>query len=170
MANDDDIARERARRAQRRGGMMPREMRHGARDPLRFAPMEWGRTNPWGDAYQGQFGHDPQYGGFGEYGWGGGGAEYEVLYPAGALVPNHRGKGPRGYTRSDERIEEEINDRLTWHPDIDASEVDVRVRHGVVTFEGTVDSRFVKRLVTDVADDVDGVKKVHNKLRIVPRF
>jgi len=165
MANEDDITRARERRTNRHRGMMP-----NARDPLRFAPMEWGRDNPWGDAYQGRFGHDPQYGGFSEYGWGGGGADYEVLFPAGALVTNHRGKGPRGYTRSDERIEEEINDRLTWHPDIDASDVDVRVQHGEVTLAGTVDSRFMKRLVRDVADSVDGVKDVHNTLEILPRF
>jgi hypothetical protein len=118
------------------------------------------------NAYQGHFGHEPHYDGYGEFGWGGGGGLYEVLLPAGALVPNHAGRGPRGYTRADERIEEEINDRLTWHPDLDASGIDVRVQHGEVTLAGTVDSRFTKRLARDIADSVDGVRDVHNRLAI----
>ena len=34
------------------------------------------------------------------------------------------GRGPKGYRRSDERIKEEISDRLMTHPDIDASDID----------------------------------------------
>src|SRR5690606_19937537 len=36
---------------------------------------------------------------------------------------NHRGKGPRNYTRSDDRIKEDINDRLSDDPFIDASDI-----------------------------------------------
>ena len=39
----------------------------------------------------------------------------------------HRGRGPKGYTRSDERIREDVNDRLSDDPFVDASEIEVMV-------------------------------------------
>jgi hypothetical protein len=78
----------------------------------------------------------------------------------------HSGRGPRGYQRSDERIREEISDRLTAHGMIDASDVEVTVNKGEVTLEGLVGSRAEKRAAADVADDVHGVTEVHNRLRL----
>lgn len=77
----------------------------------------------------------------------------------------HSGRGPKGWQRSDDRIREDINERLTQHPDIDASEIDVRVENGEVTLTGTVDERHAKRLAEDIAEGVSGVKDVHNQLR-----
>ena len=76
------------------------------------------------------------------------------------------GRGPRNYKRSDGRIEEDINERLTMHPMIDATDIDVRVQNGEVTLCGEVDSRYAKRLAGEIADWVFGVKDVHNQLRI----
>jgi hypothetical protein len=78
----------------------------------------------------------------------------------------HAGRGPRGYQRTDERIREEINERLTAHGLIDATEVDCRVAAGEVTLTGFVDSRAAKRAAEDVAEDVYGVRDVHNELRV----
>jgi osmotically-inducible protein OsmY len=78
----------------------------------------------------------------------------------------HVGRGPKGYQRSEERIREEINDRLTAHGLIDATDVDVRIQHGEVTLTGFVDSRDAKRAAEDCAEDVSGVREVHNHLRI----
>ena len=63
-------------------------------------------------------------------------------------------------------MREEINDRLTAHGLIDASDVDVRIQNGEVTLTGFVDSREAKRAAEDCADDVQGVREVHNHLRI----
>ncbi len=76
------------------------------------------------------------------------------------------GRGPRGYQRSDDRIKEDVNDRLTEHGDIDASDVEVDVQNGEVTLRGTVDSRHAKRLAEDIADSVSGVRDVRNELRV----
>jgi hypothetical protein len=76
------------------------------------------------------------------------------------------GRGPKGYQRSDERIREDVNDRLTDHPAIDATEIEVRVTAGEVTLSGTVESRRVKRLAEDIVDSVRGVRDVHNELRV----
>lgn len=78
----------------------------------------------------------------------------------------HAGRGPRGYQRSDERIREEINDRLTEHGEIDASDIEVSVAAGEVTLIGIVDSRQTKRMAEDVAESVAGVRDVHNNLRL----
>lgn len=78
----------------------------------------------------------------------------------------HAGKGPKGYQRSDERIREDVCDRLARHPHIDASEIEVKVSNGEVTLSGAVDERNAKRMSEDLAESVDGVREVHNQLRV----
>lgn len=81
----------------------------------------------------------------------------------------HRGKGPRNYVRSDERIREDVNERLTDDPRLDASGIEVRVSEREVTLDGTVDARASKRLAEDIAETVPGVRHVQNNLRIRDR-
>jgi hypothetical protein len=78
----------------------------------------------------------------------------------------HSGRGPRAYHRSDERIHEELNERLTAHGLIDATDIDCRVVNGEVTLTGFVDSRAAKRAAGDLAEDLYGVRDVHNELRV----
>lgn len=80
----------------------------------------------------------------------------------------YRGHGPRGYRRSDERIHEDINDRLTEDPWLDASDIEVQVAAGEVTLNGTVKARADKRRAEDIAEHVSGVDHVQNNLRAVP--
>ena len=79
--------------------------------------------------------------------------------------PNHRGKGPKNYQRSDERVKEMLCERLHDDPEIDASEVTVSVQGGKVTLEGTVDSRRTKNAIEDVAEQI-GSQDVQNNLRV----
>jgi osmotically-inducible protein OsmY len=81
-------------------------------------------------------------------------------------VQHHRGRGPKNYTRSDDRIREDVNDRLTDDPHVDASEIEVIVQNREVTLSGTVNSRFEKRHAEDIADNVPGVTHVQNNLRV----
>jgi osmotically-inducible protein OsmY len=81
----------------------------------------------------------------------------------------HRGRGPKNYTRSDERIREDVNDRLTDHPRLDAGEIEVQVKDCEVTLTGTVTEREDKRRAEDIAENVSGVKHVQNNLRVQPR-
>jgi osmotically-inducible protein OsmY len=64
------------------------------------------------------------------------------------------------------RIREDICDRLTEHPAIDASEIEVEVQGCEVTLRGTVESRAVKHLAETMAETVPGVKDIHNQLRV----
>ncbi len=83
------------------------------------------------------------------------------------MVPGpYTGRGPRGYRRSDERIWEDVCERLTQHGQLDASGIEVRVENGEVTLEGIVSSREAKRMAEDTAESVPGVRDVHNRLRI----
>ncbi|HEX6623024.1 MAG TPA: BON domain-containing protein, partial [Pyrinomonadaceae bacterium] len=77
-----------------------------------------------------------------------------------------RGRGPKGYRRSDARIGEDINDRLSDQDYLDASEVVVVVNGGEVTLDGTVETRYDKRLAEDIAESVYGVTHVQNNLRV----
>lgn len=79
---------------------------------------------------------------------------------------DHRGRGPADYVRSDDRIREDVNDRLTEDYWVDASRIGVTVSGGEVTLDGTVDGKRAKRRAEDLADDVTGVKHVQNNLRI----
>ena len=78
----------------------------------------------------------------------------------------HRGRGPKGYTRSDDRIREDVNDRLSDDPFVDASEIEVSVSSCEVTLTGTVDSRDAKRRAEDIAEQVSGVKHIQNNIRV----
>ena len=79
---------------------------------------------------------------------------------------DHRGKGPRDYKRSDTRVEEDINDRLSDDTSVDASDISVSVNEGEATLSGTVTSKHAKRCAEDCADAVSGVKHVQNNLRV----
>ena len=77
----------------------------------------------------------------------------------------YHGKGPKSYRRSDERIREDVNDRLS-EGYLDATEIEVQVSEGLVTLTGTVNSRTDKRRAEDIAEDVRGVKNIENRLRV----
>jgi hypothetical protein len=78
----------------------------------------------------------------------------------------HTGRGPRGYQRSDDRIREDICDRLTRHGRIDATDVNIAVNSGEVTLSGMVDTREAKRLAEDIAESVHGVHDVTNQIKV----
>jgi len=79
---------------------------------------------------------------------------------------NYRGKGPKNYTRSSDRIKEDVNDRLSDAWDIDASDIDVEINGNEVTLSGTVPSKQQKRRAEDIAESVSGVTNVQNNLRV----
>ena len=77
-----------------------------------------------------------------------------------------RGRGPKGYKRSDERIQEDVNDRLADDPYVDASDIEVSVSGGEVNLSGTVEDRQSRRRAEDLAEQVSGVSYVQNGIRV----
>lgn len=82
-------------------------------------------------------------------------------------IDSHVGKGPKGYKRADEKIHDEVCELLMNHYDIDASQIEVEVKGGVVNLGGAVESRRIKRMAEDVVFDLSGVVDVRNNLRIL---
>jgi len=106
---------------------------------------------------QGSYGQN-RYGqsGYGESAFYGRGRQQQRRYP----------QGPKGYTRSDERLREDISERLMQAYDIDSSEVTVQVQGGKVVLEGTVPNRYMKHAIEDIADGAPGVQDVDNRIRV----
>jgi osmotically-inducible protein OsmY len=78
-----------------------------------------------------------------------------------------RGRGPKGYRRSDERVREDVCECLTEDDRVDATNIEVQVKDCEVTLMGTVNSREEKRRAEDLIDDLPGVRDVTNNLRVV---
>ncbi len=83
---------------------------------------------------------------------------------------NHFGKGPKGWKRSDERIREDVCERLERDGRVDASDIDVSVQEGVVTLSGRVEDRPTKRHAEDIIEYLPGVKDVRNDLTVDQSF
>jgi len=80
--------------------------------------------------------------------------------------PSYRGVGPKNYERADDRIREDVCERLSQDEYVDASDIEVTVAGGVVTLAGTIDARGSKRRAEDIAESVGGVRDVQNNLRL----
>ena len=151
----------------------------------RGGQSEWesGRGERWGQGHGERSGQGREWEGsgrssFGGYGTGGSGSgrtESGSFGDTGAYGggagnswgrQSFSGRGPKDYKRSDDRIREEISDRLTDDHHVDATEISVQVQGGEVTLTGTVPSRDQKRRAEDLAESISGVREVTNNLRV----
>lgn len=78
----------------------------------------------------------------------------------------YRGRGPKGYHRSEQRIREDVCDRLSEDDWLDASDIDVKVQGEEVILTGSVHSREDKRRAEDLIEVISGVRNVENRLRV----
>ncbi len=171
----------------RRGPMGTREMwgRAGERQRTSqgydYDRGEWpGGGERWEGRQQETYGRERNYGMQGnetrfgrEGGWGPGewnqetGRRRETQW--GGTQGSFAGRGPRNFKRSDQRLEEDINEQLTRNPMIDASDIEVNVQNCEVTLRGHVDNREAKRTAEDVVESVFGVKDVNNQIKVRQR-
>jgi hypothetical protein len=98
------------------------------------------------------------------------GVLHSLLHPAQTVRRAVRGvfsgKGPKNWTRSDQRIHDDVCEMLTHDDHVDASDVEVTVEEGEVMLTGFVPDRRMKHLAEDVIEHIAGVRDVHNRLRI----
>jgi osmotically-inducible protein OsmY len=66
----------------------------------------------------------------------------------------------------DERIEGDVNERLSTELPDDAAQIQIDVTHGEVTLAGTVDSSEARRRAESVAESSAGAVSVMNDLRV----
>lgn len=103
-------------------------------------------------------GYGPSYGS--RSGWDLGAHQREPL------GPSFRGLGPQNYQRADERILDDIHERLTASHHIDARDIQVDVRDGNVTLTGTVRQRRMRYAAEDLVAAVMGVANIDNQLKV----
>lgn len=140
---------------------------------------QWGR-GPGEGGYSGQsYGDRTRSGAYGDYGMEDDrdrdrtwmertGERIASWFGGGEGERSHRGRGPKNYTRADERIRDDVNEWLTDDPYVDASEIEVAVAGGEVTLSGMVTTRADRRRAEDLAERVSGVRHVQNNIRVVP--
>ncbi len=80
--------------------------------------------------------------------------------------PDFRGRGPKGYRRSDGMIKDDVSEALYRSTEVDASEIEVFVNEGNVTLKGFVTSRVQKKDAEATVEHLVGVEDVFNELRI----
>ena len=68
--------------------------------------------------------------------------------------------------RSDMQIQKDVMEELKWEPFLNASEVGVAVKNGIVTLSGLVDSYSKKLAAEKVAKRVAGVKAVAEDIQV----
>ena len=125
----------------------------GPRDfHARYRPAA--RNPAWPD-----WGHgaSPDYGAFGgDYG----------SSPTREADATFRGLAPAGYRRADARIAEDLHQRLTEDPWVDARAVELQVEDGHVTLSGEVDERAMKHRCEDIVAVCPGVTGISNGIRV----
>ncbi|HET7549867.1 MAG TPA: BON domain-containing protein [Gemmatimonadaceae bacterium] len=137
----------------------------------------WGVRSLYGPGRHGIEGRPPlnEVGGFGPEGRYGevgfGSSHYGTAKTAAGMGGSYggggfAGRGPKGYTRSDARIEEDVNEMLTRDPELDASDIEVRVSGGVVELSGRVADRWAKRRAYYDAERCPGVRDVRSTLEL----
>jgi osmotically-inducible protein OsmY len=68
--------------------------------------------------------------------------------------------------KTDFEIQKDVREELTWEPSINANDINVSVKNGVVTISGTVDSYFKKEKAEKAAKRVEGVTRVFENLDV----
>lgn len=68
--------------------------------------------------------------------------------------------------KNNQNIQKDVQDALKWEPLLNAAEIGVTVKDGVVTLTGVVDSYAKKMEAEDAAKSVSGVKAVVEKIKI----
>ena len=129
------------------------------------AGTDYGRSTPYEEPFSERYGVGVSGHLYGQHTGHGIGVERYTGRWEETIGP-YTGRGPKNFTRRDDRIRDEIADRLTADPWIDPSEVDVAVESGRVVLSGTVADRQVKYRIEEVADSVSGVGDVENRIKV----
>jgi hypothetical protein len=131
-----------------------------------LAPGERGEPE-FGQGYGHSSGYARHESGYGSRaGWDLGTHQRDIAPERVARQTSYRGLGPQDYKRTDERIRDDICERLTDSHDIDARNILVEVHQGNVTLSGTVIERRMRYAAEDLVERVGGVANINNQMRV----
>jgi hypothetical protein len=114
-------------------------------------------------SFGGSYGEASGYGGGSRFGSRGG---YDLGTHQRDTGRSFRGMGPKDYKRPDERIRDDVYERLTDSHFIDARNIVVEVDQGNVTLNGTVIERRMRYAAEDLVASVMGVANINNQLKV----
>jgi osmotically-inducible protein OsmY len=77
-----------------------------------------------------------------------------------------KGRGPRNYRPSDDRIGERLCEVLTDHPDVDASDLTLEVECGIVKLQGSLRDEVMRDRVLAAIQNTHGVVGVVDQVQI----
>jgi osmotically-inducible protein OsmY len=81
-------------------------------------------------------------------------------------APSLRGRGPKGYARTDAHLRHAIEEALAADPTLDPGGVEVGVKDGKVTLAGSVAGRRSREAVLAIAAAIAGANAVAHTLKI----
>ena len=67
---------------------------------------------------------------------------------------------------TDEILQKNVQDALKWEPQLQAAEIGVIAKNGIVTLTGTVDNHYKNNKVENAIKKVSGVKAIVEKIQI----
>jgi len=82
------------------------------------------------------------------------------------VTKGYAGRGPSRYRSTGVALCDAVVHRLTDHPEIDASEIEVELDATTITLRGNVQTEDEKQIAEALALEVGGVESVDNKLRV----
>jgi len=68
--------------------------------------------------------------------------------------------------KNNSELQKDVQDAIKWEPLLNAAEIGVTVKDGIVTLTGTVDDYFKKTEAEDAAKNVAGVKAVVEEIEV----
>jgi hypothetical protein len=140
------------------------------RDRERFRQEDENGGRDYRERMENQMSHTPRPGDQGDrYSaglWGEGGPQDRTDTGMREQAGRFVGKGPKNFSRSDARIEEDVHEKLAAHPELDATDIEVEVANGEVTLSGSVTERQSRRLAEDIVEAIVGVRHVQNNIRV----
>jgi osmotically-inducible protein OsmY len=148
--------------------MRPQETRE--KNPYHHRPEDRRAEPPWENREGDELGYQKTYGEYSSNarGW------VDRPHPRAAThreaysetYPDYSGVGPKNYLRPDENILDHVVELLTWSPDVDASDITIAVKDGIVILAGTVPDRWMIYRVDELMEEVHGVKNFDNHLKL----
>jgi osmotically-inducible protein OsmY len=70
------------------------------------------------------------------------------------------------FKKTDEQIQEDVMNQLKWIPSVNASQISVTAKDGVVTLRGSVPHYFEKNRAEEAAQGIGGVRAVADELEV----